>query len=95
MSLFTVHYTYAETTIAGRDEHRPAHRDWLRSLLDQGTVVSAGAYEDGTGALILIEGTDTDSVRSLLDADPFVVEDLVDEIRVQRWQPALGAFSQS
>jgi uncharacterized protein YciI len=95
MSLFTVHYTYAETTTAGRDEHRPAHRDWLRSLLEQGTVVSAGAYQDGTGALILIEGTGTDSVRSLLDADPFVIEDLVEEIRIHEWRPAMGAFSAS
>ncbi|MCX5045892.1 YciI family protein [Aldersonia sp. NBC_00410] len=93
MTLHTVHYTYAEPTAAGRDEHRPAHRAWLAALLEQGIVVSAGAYADGTGALILIEGTDAEAVRNLLDADPFLVEQLVADVRINEWRPAMGAFA--
>lgn len=95
MTMFAVHYTYAESSAAGRDEHRPAHRAWLGQGVEDGTVISAGAYADGTGALILIEGTDADSVEGLLTEDPFVQQDLVAAIRVHEWRPALGAFSDS
>lgn len=93
MPIFAVHYTYSDATIPGRDEHRPAHRAWLREQLDQGIVKSSGAYPDGSGALIIIESADLQSAHSLLGADPFAKEGVVDRVHVVEWKPVMGAFA--
>jgi uncharacterized protein YciI len=38
-----------------RMQVRPAHRDYLRTLLDQGKLITAGPWADETGALLQYE----------------------------------------
>ncbi|MGB7235303.1 MAG: YciI family protein [Rhodococcus sp. (in: high G+C Gram-positive bacteria)] len=92
MALFAVHYTYSPTTTDGRDTHRATHRAWLADLLAQKVLVSSGPYVDGTGALIIVEGTDVDSVTQLFAQDPFAVENLVETSTITEWKPVMGAF---
>ena len=53
------------------DAHRPAHRAYLTSLLDQGQLFASGPYADGTGALIVYQADSADAAEALLKADPF------------------------
>ena len=46
MALFAVQYTYADEP-ARLDHHRPAHREFLRALADEGTLVAAGPMNGG------------------------------------------------
>jgi uncharacterized protein len=94
MPIFAVHYTYAPANAAGRDEHRPAHREWLHGLVETGAVLSSGAYPDGSGALILFSQPDLAAAEKLLTEDPFRRADVVDGVRVVQWQPTMGAFSE-
>ena len=48
---------------------------------------------DGSGALILVEGTDVASVRELFAQDPFAVENLIEESSITEWKPVMGAFA--
>ncbi|NUS43165.1 MAG: hypothetical protein HOQ24_05690 [Mycobacteriaceae bacterium] len=91
--IFAVHYTYAEATVPGRDQHRPAHRDWLRSLVGEGVVLSSGAYPDGSGALILVTAADVGAAERLMTADPFLRNNLVENVRVVEWKPVMGVFA--
>jgi uncharacterized protein YciI len=53
------------------EAHRPAHRAYLTSLLDQGKLFASGPYADGTGALIVYEAASPEAAEALLKADPF------------------------
>ncbi|MFH5229770.1 YciI family protein [Antrihabitans spumae] len=93
MPLFAVEYTYSDATAAGRDEHRPSHREWLGRQVEDGFVVSSGPYVDGSGALILVSAADRAAVDARLADDPFATADLIDAVRVTEWLPVMGALS--
>lgn len=50
---------------------RPAHREYLTDLKNQGKLVTAGPFEDDSGALIVYEADSTQEVESLIQEDPF------------------------
>lgn len=93
MSHFAVHYSYA-TDAESLTAHRPAHRTFLRSLLDSG-LLAAGAYPEAKapGALLIIEAASEETVAALLDDDPFFVQGLIKERRIQLWNPPIGIFA--
>lgn len=93
MALFAVVYTYSPSTTAGRDTHRANHRAWLADLLEKKTLISSGPYTDGSGALIIVDGTDVDSVKTLFAQDPFAIENLIETSDVTEWKPVMGAFA--
>lgn len=94
MATFAVHYTYTDATAAGRDEYRPAHREWLRGQVEAGRILSTGAYPDGTGALIIVTASDVAAATDLMAVDPFLLAGVVDAVRVVEWRPVMGAFAE-
>jgi len=94
MPIFAVQYTYTEATIPARDAHRPAHRTYLRELVDSGVNLSSGAYPDGTGALLLFRAESADALRELLSKDVFATENLIERTEIHEWVPVMGAFSE-
>jgi uncharacterized protein YciI len=92
--IFAVHYTYSDAAAAGRDEHRPAHRAWLSGLVEEGVVLSSGAYPDGSGALLLFRSADATALDVLLAQDPFAKNELIAVVRSVEWRPTLGAFAE-
>lgn len=93
MSFYAVHYAYT-TDSAALDAARPAHRDYLRSFVEDGSLAAAGAYV-GTdpGALLIFRGDSEGEVRAKVDDDPFQQAGLVEETRIVQWKPALGIFA--
>lgn len=94
MPIFAVLYTYAESEAAVRDEHRPAHRAWLKDLVDQGTVLTSGPYPDGSGALILIRAQDQAAAEKLFAQDPFAQHEALHSARIVEWNPTMGALAE-
>lgn len=94
MTLFAVHYTYSDDTQA-RDEHRPAHRDFLGSLADEGVVVLSGPYatvdEAPDAALLIVRGDSAAELAELLREDPFQQMGLVEQVAIREWTPVLGS----
>ncbi|TRY19892.1 hypothetical protein FOJ82_03155 [Tessaracoccus rhinocerotis] len=90
MNLYAVEYSYV-TDAAALDEHRPAHREFLRALLPTPLVV-AGAYQeaDSPGALLLVRADSDAEVEQLLDEDPFWQRKLITQRRVRLWNPGIG-----
>ena len=93
MPIFAVHYGYVSATAAGRDEHRPVHREWLASLVAAGQVLSSGPYPDGSGALIIFQSDSAEKLDALLATDPFAKAKVIDSVRAVQWQPVMGAFT--
>lgn len=95
MSLFAVHYSYSDDT-AARDEHRPAHRDFLAGLASEGVVLLSGPYaaveEAPDAALLVLRGDSAAELVELLREDPFQQQGLVEQVAVREWTPVLGAW---
>ncbi|MBM7848204.1 YciI family protein [Arthrobacter roseus] len=92
MNVFAVEYTYSSQTSLVRDEHRPAHRSWLLAQEGEGHVLSAGAYADGTGALLVLLGESEEAISELLEQDPFAIEGGIAGVKITKWKPVIGAF---
>ncbi|RNE49353.1 YciI family protein [Corynebacterium alimapuense] len=96
MNYFVAQYLYApdsEQII----EIRPAHRQWLGSLLDEGKLVGSGPFTDGLGgALIIIRlpksATLTDA-EELMDNDPFHKADALAGRSIREWNPVINVFA--
>ncbi|MDT0350495.1 YciI family protein [Pseudonocardia charpentierae] len=92
MSLFAVIYRYVDDT-ATLDEHRPRHRDHLRSLHEAGHLVISGPLAEGggPGALLIFRADAAEQVEEWLENDPFRVLELIVEREIRAWNPAFGA----
>jgi uncharacterized protein len=53
------------------EAHRPDHRAYLTSLLENGQLFASGPYADGSGALIVYEADSPEAAEAILKADPF------------------------
>lgn len=94
MPTYCVQYAYDEATSTRRDEVRPAHRAFLRSMLDAGALLASGPLTDpADAALLVVRADDARGVASLLDADPFWVEGLVAGRTVRGWDPVIGPWA--
>ncbi|WP_151526341.1 YciI family protein [Serinicoccus kebangsaanensis] len=95
MTVFVVHYTYSDDT-AARDEHRPAHRDFLGGLAAEGTALLTGPYatieEAPDAALLIMRGTSAADLAELLREDPFQQQGLVEQVAIREWTPVLGSW---
>lgn len=92
MSIFAVEYVYNPDHDDLRAEHRPAHRQWLESLVEQGTVLASGPFTDGTGALLLFSAANEAALNSLVSQDPFALAGAISAVKTTGWKPVIGAF---
>lgn len=95
MTVFVVHYTYSNDT-AARDEHRPAHRQFLGGLATEGALLLSGPYasidEAPDAALLLVRGESAAELAVLLREDPFQQQGLVEQVAIREWNPVLGSW---
>ncbi|MFE3001594.1 YciI family protein [Nocardia sp. NPDC059246] len=90
MPLFVVEYTYSAETVSARDTHRAEHREWLKGLVENGTIVASGPFADKTGAFIVIVATDAATAYELFAQDPFARLNLLESTRIVEWAPVMG-----
>ena len=84
MARFALLFEYSDPDLRARV--RPAHLDYLGALHENGQVVSAGPFEDGSGALIVYEAADEAEARALVDADPYAVEGVMEAPLLRGWK---------
>jgi uncharacterized protein len=92
VSVFAVEYTY-DARAQERDAVRPAHREFLRGLLDDGALLASGPLADGSGALLIVVADDDAAAVALLDADPFRAAGLIVATTARGWSPVIGPWS--
>jgi uncharacterized protein len=91
--LFAVFYTYAEGSDDKRDEHRPAHRAFLRELHDAGKLKVCGPWgpDEAPGGMLIFEGETATEIGDLLDDDPFVQVGVVADRSIRSWGIVIGS----
>ncbi|PFG19733.1 YciI family protein [Serinibacter salmoneus] len=95
MAVQIVEYRYQVGAQAERlrDEVRPRHRDFLRTLLDAGSLLASGPLVETPGAMLLLVAPDAEAATALLAEDPFLTEGVVAEVGVRGWKPVIGPFA--
>jgi uncharacterized protein YciI len=91
---FAVIYTYTDDS-ALRDATRPAHREYLRGLADDGALLVAGAWGPGEppGGLLIFRSEDKAAVQAFVDKDPFTTAGVVADAEIREWAPPLGPMA--
>lgn len=64
---------------------RPAHRAYLKDLLDRGRLVLAGPFADGSGALFVYDAPNEAAAARLADDDPFAQASLFKRVVMKPW----------
>ena len=72
-------------------EVRPAHREYLKVLYEDGSLLASGPR--GSGALLILSADDESSARALLEKDPFVQTDIVTDLDLEDWTVVYGPWS--
>jgi uncharacterized protein YciI len=78
---------------AARLAARPGHRDSLAGLAADGRLVAAGPFADDSGALLVFDVPDRNSLDVLLEADPYFRLPAVEIVAVREWSPVVGLGS--
>jgi len=92
MGVFVVTYGYAASP-EQLNEIRPIHREWLATLLEQGTLLASGPMIDNPEALLIFSAESAETLSALLDNDPFDVAGFIGSRSIQQWNPVFGPFS--
>ncbi|MCP2166196.1 YciI family protein [Goodfellowiella coeruleoviolacea] len=91
MARYAVLLEFGENT-AERLAVRPAHREYLGGLVEQGKLLLSGPWADDTGALLVYETADEAELRALLAADPYTAANVVARTEIREWNLVLGSW---
>lgn len=96
MPFFAVRYTYIDDAGA-IDAVRPGHREYLRGLVEAGSLRASGPFLGVTpaGALLLFETGSVAEVERTLADDPFFAAGIVTATEITPWDPVIGAFARA
>ena len=83
MAKFAAILTFGDTE--QRLAARPAHREYLKSLLDSGKLAASGPWVDESGALIIYDAADEAEVRTLMAADPYNSGEIITSVELKEW----------
>lgn len=89
---YTVELSFDPDNKERRLELRPAHRQLLAGLFEQGILKMSGPWEDDSGAL-LIFATDAEGIEKILADDPYFGAPGVEVVAVRPWNPIVGEFA--
>ena len=93
LAFFLVTMTHPDGEGWGR--HVGPHVAYLQNLIAAGKIRASGPVQ-GLGkraGFIVMTVTDRAEAQALVDADPFAIEGLIDDLTILEWNPMFGAFA--
>lgn len=81
---FAVVFNYANRDQIA--EVRPAHRQYLSSLKEQGKLWASGPFVDDSGALIIYEVDSEEEARTIIGGDPFAQAGIFASFELKEWR---------
>lgn len=92
MAVYAVQYSYGPAEIQAK--HRPAHREYLAQLNEQGKLYVSGPLSDGdpAGALLILEAETREELDQLVAADPMHSGGAVTGYTARQWNPVIGTL---
>jgi uncharacterized protein YciI len=68
------------------------HAQYIDRLYDEGKIMLAGPFPDGSGAMLVVRTETEQEARRLFDGDIWVEKDMLDRGEVKPWQMFLNGF---
>jgi uncharacterized protein YciI len=78
-------------TKAEFDRYVPAHKEYVQSLIDGGHHAVSGYWGERGGGMMLFEAESLDAARTIVAADPLVINGCV-EYKLHEWCIAIGGL---
>jgi uncharacterized protein YciI len=66
-----------------RPQCRPAHLRHLEPLVQQGKILLAGPFTDGSGSLIVVDAASREAVWEVVARDPYVTNGVFNRVEVK------------
>lgn len=89
MATFAVVWEYTDDA-AVTEASRAAHGEYVKQLLDRGTLIEAGPWVDGSGALLIFAAEDRAELDAVIAADPYTTGGVIVRSDVHEWKATLG-----
>jgi uncharacterized protein YciI len=83
-------YTYVTDMATLREPYRSAHLRRIIAQRDTGHIAFAGGFDPPTGGAIVFRGVERDHVEAFVASDPYYINGLVTEHRIERWNLLRG-----
>lgn len=92
MAVFAVTYHYVDDPEL-LSRHRPAHRQYVSTLLGAHGLIASGPTTGtgGAAALLLFDAESPASIDVLLNEDPFWTEGAITSREIREWTVVLGS----
>lgn len=84
MPLFVVTLKFTDDA-ERRQQIRPTHRAYLKTLVEAGKLEQSGPYADDSGALLIYDAADVAEVQEILANDPYAPNGIVAEVAIHEW----------
>ena len=73
-----------------REAYRPAHRERLLKMKEEGKVMMGGAWADPVdGALLIFRAESLAEVQRMIEEDPYHQHGLWPAVRIREWNVAI------
>jgi uncharacterized protein YciI len=82
-----IEYTTDTSKIAAT---RPAHREYLKTLLDSDRLVISGPFTDDTGGILVYNATSAEEVEAIIRADPFAQAGVFKSWKLHEWRVVMS-----
>lgn len=76
-----------------RQQVRPTHREYLKSLIEQGKLYESGPFVDDSGALLIYDAADFAEVQEIMGADPYAPNGIIAEVQINEWNRVIARDS--
>lgn len=96
MPIYAIEYKYDDALSNLVSDFRPAHREYLRVLENQGILLASGFLRDAVfnGAMLILRADSAQHADSLLSEDPFSTNGLIHSVVIREWQPTIGSYAE-
>lgn len=93
--VYIAEYIYIDDINELKAEFRPAHREFMRKMHDDGIVLATGRIDafNISGSMTLVKAASGQQVRDMLSDDPYIKGGLVKQVIVRAWTPVVGTYS--
>ncbi|MEV4761953.1 YciI family protein [Micromonospora chokoriensis] len=68
---------------------RPAHRERLQALRQEGRLAMAGPFPDDSGALLIFDVADAEALAAIVAEDPYYRTSGVTIVSQREWSPII------
>ena len=85
MTMYALELSFSDDP--ARLEGRPAHRERLAALRDEGKLLAAGPYADESGALLLYRVDTRAEAEAIVADDPYYSGPGVSVVSLKEWLP--------